>query len=303
MTISSIRIGTRKTQLALKQTELVVEAIKHHYPSLTIHTILVDTLGDQIQDKPLPEIGGKGVFTATLEKALLAGELDFAVHSLKDLPITPTQGLTNGAVLARADVRDVFISKHKIPLEALPKGARIGTSSPRRKAQLLRYRPDLQIESVRGSVMTRIQKALAPDGIYDGIVLAMAGISRLEQTDHITEILPLSLMLPAPGQGALAVQCRDDAEWREFLAPIYHQQTALETNAERGFLSALGGGCALPIAAHGEILEQTIRLVGRIIAHDGAQIWEWEVQVPLADSLTSGQRLADELRAKGATWA
>jgi len=186
MTISSIRIGTRKTQLALKQTELVVEALKRHYPTLTIHTILVDTLGDQIQDKPLPEIGGKGVFTATLEKALLAGELDFAVHSLKDLPITPTQGLTNGAILARADVRDVFISKHKVSLEALPKGSRIGTSSSRRKAQLLRHRPDLQIESVRGSVMTRIQKALAPDGLYDGIVLAMAGISRLEQTDHIT---------------------------------------------------------------------------------------------------------------------
>lgn len=300
--ITSIRIGTRKTQLALKQTDLVIEALKRHYPELIIETILVDTLGDQIQDKPLPEIGGKGVFTATLEKALLAGELDMAVHSLKDLPITPTTGLINGAILARGDGRDVLISKHRLPLKALPSGARIGTSSPRRHAQLRYYRPDLQIESVRGSVITRIQKALAPDGIYDGIVLALAGVARLGQVDVISEMLPLSVMLPAPGQGALAVQCRNDAKWRAFLAPIHHAHTQIATDAERGFLSALGGGCALPIAAYAQVIDNQLSLTGRIITRDGSQLWEDTVIASLDDSASIGSQLADKLRSKGAEW-
>lgn len=300
--ITSIRIGTRKTQLALKQTDLVVDALRQHYPELTIQTILVDTLGDQIQDKPLPEIGGKGLFTATLEKALLAGELDMAVHSLKDLPITPTKGLINGAILVRDDGRDVLISKHGLPLKALPHGARIGTSSPRRHAQLRHYRPDLQIESVRGSVITRIQKALAPDSIYDGIVLALAGIARLGQEDVISEILPFTLMLPAAGQGALAVQCRDDDQWRSFLAPIHHLQTQQATDAERGFLSALGGGCALPIAAYAQATDEQLSLIGRVITRDGTQLWEDTLITPIADASSIGAQLAKNLRLKGAKW-
>jgi hydroxymethylbilane synthase len=250
-------------------------------------------------DRPLPEIGGKGLFTSELESELLSGTVDCAVHSLKDLPTMNPDGLVVGCVPARAERRDALISKQGYTLESLPPGAVVGTSSLRRAAQVLSARPDLTIASLRGNVDTRVRKALA--GQYHAILLAGAGLIRLGLEAHITQWLPLEIMLPAPGQGALAVQCRaGDTDTLSLLSALEDPPTHAEVTAERHFLLGLGCGCALPVAAWAVVSGQpaTIRLNGLVASLDGKR--SIRVSGSGSDPLELGSRLAQEAAAQGA---
>ncbi|GAB4569660.1 MAG: hydroxymethylbilane synthase [Anaerolineae bacterium] len=291
-----IRIGTRGSALARWQADHVADLLRQAYPGLQVEIIVFTTRGDQILDTPLPLIGGKGVFTAELESALHAGTVDIAVHSLKDLPTENPEGLVIGAVPARAPVEDALVSKDGLSLDDLPAGAVIGTSSSRRGAQLRYYRPDLQLRDIRGNVPTRINKVMAQDGTYTATLLARAGLERLGRADAITQILPLTVMLPAPGQGALGIQCRDEPRILDLLAPIEDRPTRLAVEAERAFLAALGGGCAVPIAAHAGLADDgMLALTGRVTAHDGTRQIEVNVQGAMMDENAS----VDAARALG----
>jgi hydroxymethylbilane synthase len=267
----SLRLGTRGSALARWQANHVIDLLRQAHPDLMIEMVIVTTKGDKTLDVPLPQLGGKGVFTEELEAALRNGELDFAVHSLKDLPTTPPQGLTIGATPQRGSVQDIFVSREDFTLKTLPQGATIGTGSPRRAAQLLYHRPDMQMIDIRGNIDTRINKALDVNGTYTAIVVAQAGVERIGRMSVASQILPLEQMLPAPGQGALAVQCRDDAESLDLLKPINHLETQAAVTAERAFLSGLGGGCALPVAAYAHVENGKLHLRGRICSIDGRQ--------------------------------
>jgi hydroxymethylbilane synthase len=270
----TIKIGTRGSRLALWQANHVADLLREQYPDTQIELVIFTTKGDKILDKSLPLIGGKGLFTEELEQALLNGDIDCAVHSLKDLPTENPEGLTIGAVPKRAPVEDLLISKHGKNLDELPKGAKIGTSSLRRAAQLRRYRSDFEIIDIRGNVPTRINKALDPDSDYDAIVLAHAGVKRLELSEHITQIIPLEIMLPAPGQGAIGVQCRDD-ESRKFIGGISAYQTRVAVTIERKFLNKLDGGCSVPIAALVTFINKNeVRFRGLVASVDGKRIIE-----------------------------
>jgi len=298
--VKAIIIGTRKSALALWQTEHVVGLLKAIYPHTTIEITPFSTRGDEILDQSLPAIGGKGVFTEALEHALRAGQIDYAVHSLKDLPVANSAGLTIGAITTRANVSDVLISKNGFTLDQLPHGAVIGTSSRRRWAQLLAYRPDVVCMDIRGNVNTRIEKALAPDSPYHATILAHAGVDRLGLSHHIAQILPLELMLPAPGQGALAVQCRMDETDLARIMPIADAQTTLCTTLERAFLAQLGGGCALPVAAYAHIREETVHLRGRICAVDGSRVIDVDGHANLTDGIPLATELANRALMQGA---
>ena len=292
---STLTLGTRGSALARWQTGWVLARLREHWPGLASQVRTFTTTGDRLLDKPLPEIGGKGVFTEELEQALLRGEIDLAVHSLKDLPVAVTPGLALGAVCARADARDVLISPSGAGLWALPPGARVGTSSLRRSAQLRRARPDLTILSLRGNVDTRLRKA--QQGDYDAIVLAAAGVLRLGLGAAITEYLSLEVMLPAPGQGALAVQCRaSDAGTQALLAPLEDAPTRAAVEAERAFLSGLGGGCAAPVAAYAG--GEPLTLTGFVGTADGQA--GLRVTAQGSDPLALGARLAQQALAEGA---
>lgn len=245
-----------------------MRALRRAYPRLELVKRIVATRGDRILDRPLPEIGGKGLFTRELEVALRDGSVHAAVHSLKDLPVEDAEGLLVAAIPARAEARDVLISLRGYTLETLPRRARVGTSSLRRTAQLLALRPDLEICPLRGNVDTRLRKAL--EGRYEAIVLAGAGVERLGLQAYISQWLPLEVMLPAPGQGAMAVQCRlEDGRTRRLLAILEDIPTRLAVSAERAFLAALGGGCSLPIAAHAAVEGRRIRLQGLVASPGG----------------------------------
>ena len=247
--MQTLTIGTRTSRLARWQTNRVAELLEQAWPGLRCEIQTFETKGDRTLDQPLPEIGGKGLFTAELERALAEEVIDIAVHSLKDLPVESAPGLTLGAITERADVHDGLVARKAWTLETLPEGAVVGTSSLRRQAQLLARRPDLTVKSIRGNVGTRVRKAL--EGDYHATVLAAAGLRRLGLADVATQWLPLRLMLPAPGQGALAVQCRAaDGETLSLLRAIDSEPVRRATTAERLFLQALGGGCSAPIAAY-----------------------------------------------------
>ncbi|MGQ9490922.1 MAG: hydroxymethylbilane synthase [Anaerolineae bacterium] len=274
-----IIIGTRASALAKRQTELVADLLRAAWPGLGVIVREFTTAGDRDLTSPLPQIGGKGLFTAELAAALRSGEIHMAVHSLKDLPIEmPGCGdgeppLCIAAVLPREDARDALVSRHGVVLTHLPPRPRIGTSSPRRAAQLLAARPDAQIVPLRGNLDTRLRKAMSEE--YDAIVVAVAGLARMGLADRITQYLSFDLMLPAPGQGALAVQCRaDDRLARDLLAPIHDPATWAATVAERTFLIALGGGCCAPVAAYGECTPDSfmLQLRGLVASPDGAQM-------------------------------
>lgn len=271
----ALRVGTRTSRLARWQTEYVVGLLEAAWPGLTCTVEPFVTQGDRSLNQPLPEIGGKGLFTFELERALRAGEIDLAVHSLKDLPVDDAPGLVVGAIPQRADAHDVLVARAGLTLETLPPGAVVGTSSNRRRAQLLAQRPDLEVRSIRGNVGTRVRKALSPDEGYDAALLAAAGLTRLGMDEVISDWLPLDVMLPAPGQAALAVQCRsDDAETLALLAAIDDELTRRATTAERLFLRALGGGCSAPVAALASPLddEGTLLLRGLVASPDGQDV-------------------------------
>ena len=300
MTASSatVKIGTRSSPLAIRQAEHLVSLLIAARPGLECVIRRISTEGDRVTDRPLPEIGGKGLFTAELETRLRDGSIDLAVHSLKDLPVEDTPGLTLGAIAGRADIRDALISRDGRNLASLKEGAVVGTGSLRRQAQLLAARPDLQIRSIRGNVGTRIQKVM--DGQYDATVLALAGLSRLGLDVEPEQILPPAVMLPAPGQGALAVQCRaDDEQTLRLLAMIDDAPVRACVSAEREFLNVLGGGCALPVAALARSLPgKIIHLSGLIASTDGRRVIR--VQGQASDPLSLGAKLAREAIDQGA---
>lgn len=282
-TIDELKFGTRGSDLALWQTEHVMALLHAAQPTLHTRYEIFKTQGDRVLDTPLPLIGGKGVFTAELEAALYDKRIDCAVHSLKDLPTEAPAGLVIGAVPPRENPADVLVSRQGFTLATLPPGAVVGTSSYRRGAQLLHVRPDLKLVDIRGNVDTRIRKALAPDSAYDAIVLAYAGLHRLGRDAVIAQVLELDVMLPAPGQGAIAVQTRDEAALVHLLAPIQHTETALAVIAERAFLAGLGGGCSLPVAAYAYRDGAVLHLRGRVSAVDGTQQVDVEASASVTD--------------------
>jgi hydroxymethylbilane synthase len=293
----AIRIGTRGSALARWQAGWIRARLGALRPDIECQILLFSTSGDLTLDKPLPEIGGKGLFTEELERALLAGDIDVAVHSLKDLPVENPSGLTLGAIAEREDPRDALVSARYSTLKELPEGARVGTSSLRRGAQLLAMRPDLKLLSLRGNVDTRVRKAM--EGGYEAIVLAAAGLLRLGRAAAISSYFSFEEMLPAPGQGALAVQCRkSDEATLGLLAGIDHPRTRSAVTAERAFLRGLGGGCSAPIAALGRVDGAQLWLEGLVASRDGSRL----VRVGGAgvEPEELGKRLADEALAEGA---
>jgi len=259
----------------------------------------IKTQGDIDRDVSLATIGGQGVFVRALEESLLAGEIDLAVHSLKDMPTELPPGLRIGAVLPREDARDVLISGVGPSLDSLPKGSVVGTSSLGRQAQLLSYRPGLTVRDIRGNVDTRLRKL--HDRQYDALILAAAGLIRLGRGHLITEYLPMDVMLPAVGQGALAIEVReDDSAVIRRVEPLNDRATEQAVRAERGFLAALGGGCAVPIAAYGELANGRISLTGLVAGPTGARCIRDSLTGPVSQPEALGGRLAERLLSRGA---
>jgi len=292
-------VGTRGSRLALRQTELVLEALRSHHPEFAVEVREVRTEGDRRPHDSLSRIGGQGVFVKELEAALLRGEVDLAVHSLKDVPIELAPGLMLAAVLERGDPRDALVARDGATLTVLPAGARVGTGSGRRSIQLRVLRPDLVPVDIRGNVDTRIRKV--DEGEVDAVVLAVAGLERLGLLGRATELFDHDGMLPAVGQGALAVEARaDDAELLDLLSAIDHQQTRLACEAERAFLRRLGGGCLLPFGALAVVEGEAVRMSGFISDMAGERVFRGEVSGPSKDAESVGVRLAEALLEQGA---
>jgi hydroxymethylbilane synthase len=259
----SIRIGTRGSTLALQQTRLVVDQLNAAWPDITVEVVEIRTMGDRIQDVPLAKIGDKGLFVKEIEEALLSGRIDWAVHSVKDLPSELPEGLSVGTLAARSDPRDVLVARQGLTLSTLPGNAAIGTSSLRRRAQLLHWRPDLSIVPLRGNVDTRLRK-LETEGL-DGIIVAAAGLMRMGWEARISEIIPPEICLPAVGQGALGVEMRrDNREAQALFRPLTSDVAQATVTAERSFLAHLQGGCQVPIAAWAVAEEERLYLRGMI---------------------------------------
>jgi hydroxymethylbilane synthase len=299
-------LGTRGSRLALAQSEYVRSLLEQAHPGLEIGLEVIQTKGDQILDRALSRIGDKGLFVTEIEDALLNGRIDLAVHSCKDLPSVTPPGLLLAAFPARADARDVLISRHGLGLDALPQGARIGTSSLRRACQLRAYRADFMIVDLRGNVDTRLRKALAED--YDAIVLAAAGLDRLGLQASITEYLDPTTILPAVAQGTLAVECRVEAhDVRGLLASLDDPTSRVTAMAERAFLRRLEGGCQVPIAAYATVVDagspeqRDLHLRGLVGTADGMQIVRDELCGSLEQAESLGTRLAEILLKQGAS--
>jgi hydroxymethylbilane synthase len=297
-----LTIGTRGSLLALWQTNWVKAQLEKHHPDLTVEVQIISTKGDRVLDVSLPKLGeqGKGLFTKELEDAMFANEIDLAVHSLKDLPTELPAGLCLGAICEREDVRDAFVARpHIASLAALPQQAKVGTSSLRREAQIRSLRPDLEILPIRGNVDTRLRKLDA--GEYDAIILAAAGLRRLDYGNRITEYLNPESMLSAVGQGALGIETREgDEQVNRLLKVLDHTPTRLACLAERAFLKGLGGGCLVPIAAYGKVLGEELQLDGLVAKPDGTEIIRGTRQAKATEAETLGQRLADDLLQRGA---
>ncbi len=296
----TLRIASRGSELALWQSRAVESALRTADPSVRVEIGVVRTTGDRIQDVPLAKIGDKGLFTKELDEALQRGDADLAVHSLKDVPTRLPEGLVLAAVTERADPRDVLLAREPgATLAGLPAGARVGTSSLRRRSQLGATRPDLDVVDLRGNLNTRLARLDAGD--YHAIVLAAAGVLRLGWAERVSEYLDPRVFLPAVGQGALAVVCRaDDAETRALLRPLHHLPTAAATTAERAFLSALEGGCQVPIGALGTVEGEILTLHGLVAGIDGGTILRAEEAGRVEEAESLGRRLADDLLEAGA---
>ena len=291
-------IGTRSSKLALWQANYIGECIRKEYPEVEVSLCHIMTTGDKILDVPLAKIGGKGLFTKELENAMLAGEIDLAVHSLKDMPTELPPGLLLAAITERVDPGDALISPKYHSIDNLPQGAKIGTSSLRRKAQLLQYRPDLRISDLRGNLDTRLKKMDTEE--LDGIILAVAGLKRLGWEERITQVLPRNICLPAVGQGALAIEARiDDEEVRTMLSFLNHQETRWAVEAERSYLSEVEGGCQIPIGVYGSIEEDVLLLEAAILSVDGTQQIRKTMSASPRDGITLGKNLAQDMLASG----
>jgi hydroxymethylbilane synthase len=292
-----VRIATRKSPLALWQAEHVAARLVAAHPGLSVPLLPMLTEGDRISGA-LATAGGKGLFIKELETALLDGRADIAVHSMKDMPAELPAGLIIGAALERADPRDAFVSTSHLKLAALPSGARVGTSSLRRRSQLRHLRPDLEIVVLRGNVETRLRKLDA--GAFDAIVLATAGLERLGLAARIRERLSPEQMLPAVGQGVIGIECRDDAEIRAVLRPLEHAPTRSCLAAERAFSARLGGSCQSPIAAFAELDGERLRLRGLVGSPDGLKIFADAIEGSAAVAASLGTRLGERVLAAGA---
>lgn len=290
-----IRIGTRGSKLALWQANYIKELIENH-SSYKVELVVIKTKGDKILDSPLAKIGGKGLFVKEIEEALLEKRVDMAVHSMKDVPAELPPGLEIGAIPRREEPWDLLVVKEEEHLERLPLGARVGTSSLRRQAQLLAKRPDLKIQPLRGNLDTRYRKL--KEGDLDAIVVALAGVKRLGINSLPSRILTAQECLPAIGQGALAVEARE-GEYRETLKAIHHSPTALSVEAERAFLKCIGGSCQVPVAALGMVDGDTLVLEGLIASPDGREVFMGRKEGPLHEANTIGVHLARELLAQG----
>jgi hydroxymethylbilane synthase len=297
--LTTLIIGSRGSDLALWQANHVRDLLKKHHPDLDVTIEIIHTTGDKILDSSLSMIGGKGVFTKEIEVALLETKIDIAVHSMKDLP-TATEGeLTIAAVPERAPVEDAFLAKDKsTKLLDLPDRARIATGSLRRKAQLLAKRPDLEIIDIRGNVPTRIKKMLDSD--WDGMILASAGLYRLGLTDHLAHTISTEWVLPAVGQGALAIQCRaNDTETISRLSALNHNETKLAVTAERALLAEMGGGCQVPIGAHGRIIGDALELTACVATLTGQSVIRGSHTGPTNKAAEIGRELAMTLLSQG----
>ncbi|MCL7454175.1 MAG: hydroxymethylbilane synthase [Anaerolineae bacterium] len=300
MTRQKLVVGTRGSALALWQTGHVVQGLRAVAPGLQVEIQTIKTLGDEVRDRALAQVGGKGLFVKEIEAALLAGEIDLAVHSLKDMPTQLPEALSLGAILERADPRDALVvAGEACDVDGLPAGARVGTSSLRRQAQLLAARPDLQVLDVRGNVDTRLRKLR--EGQYDGLILAAAGLARLGHSEAIGQVLPPERMLPAVGQGALCVEVRAaDRTTQDLVAQLDHLPTRQATGAERAFLRRLEGGCQVPIGAYAQVSGDLLHLRGLVASLDGSRLLRDEIHGPADEAASLGAELADRLLAAGA---
>lgn len=295
---SLVRIGTRGSQLALYQAELVKTLIEKDFPLIPVEIVKIKTSGDMIRRGGPAPFDTKRIYTREIEEALLSGDVDVAVHSAKDMSAHLPQGLTIGAVLEREDARDCLISKDKKRVSELPLGARIGTSSLRRKMQLLRWNPELVIEDVHGNVDSRIRKI--EEGQYDALVLACAGVNRLGLSNYVAEIFPEETFYPAPGQGIIAVQSRrEDSEMAEILEPIHHRPSASRLECERAFLKRLEGGCQLPCGITTQIQGDQLKSAGGLFALETIEWVEAHFSGPLEHPADAGEKLAEKILQNG----
>ncbi|MBO9481772.1 hydroxymethylbilane synthase [Salinisphaera sp. G21_0] len=297
--MKTVRIATRKSALALWQAEYVKQQLEHHHPDIRVELVKMTSQGDRILDAPLAKIGGKGLFVKELENALLEGRADIAVHSMKDVPMEFPEGLGLGVICPREDPRDAFVSNHYSALDELPQGAVVGTSSLRRQCQILAARPDLTIQFLRGNVNTRLTKL--DDGQYDAIILAAAGLIRLEMADRIRSYLDTTVSLPAAGQGAVGIELRlADEQTRQLIAPLHDEHTAIRVGAERAMNRRLNGGCQVPIGGFAELDGDRLFLRGLVGSPDGQTIYRSEVTCAAEEYESAGIQVAESLLKQGA---
>lgn len=295
---ANLIIGTRQSLLALWQSNHIASLLRKQYPDCQVTLKKIVTKGDRILDVPLAQIGGKGLFTKEIETELLDGTVDLAVHSLKDMPTVLPEGLCLTAITTRANVGDAFVSNKYASFSELPQGAVLGTSSLRRKAQLLAVRPDLKIVDLRGNVDTRLRKL--DEGQMDAIILAAAGLERLGHADRIREIIPTTVCLPAVGQGALAIECRNDnKEVRDMLAFLNDLPTKQATDAERAFLGLIEGGCQVPIGVHAEVENDNVKIEAVIASLNGSKVLRNNITGPAVNAADLGRKLGQQMLAEG----
>lgn len=294
-----IRLGSRGSMLAIAQSTWVQQQLVRHHGDLEVEFTVIKTSGDRFIDRPIANVGGKGVFTKEIEEALLANVIDIAVHSMKDLPTELAPGLTIAAVPEREDARDVLVTRNHCALGELPSGARIGTGSLRRRAQLLYRRKDLHVTPIRGNVDTRLKKL--DNAEVDALIMAAAGLKRIGREERIGEYLPDAICVSAVAQGALAIETREeDVFTRELLRLLHDSRTFAEVSAERALLARLGGGCQVPIGARARVVNEELSLIGVVASPDGTGLCRGEISGPVRQAVDLGQRLADQLINQGA---
>jgi hydroxymethylbilane synthase len=296
---TTLKIGTRGSPLALAQAHETQARLMaaHRLPGEAFEIVVISTSGDRIQDRPLSEAGGKGLFTKEIEEALLARRIDIAVHSSKDMPTVLPDGLELSAFLPREDARDAFIGKAAKRIADLPRGAKVGSSSLRRQALIRRMRPDLDVVMFRGNVQTRLRKL--DEGVADGTILAYAGLKRLGLDNVVTDLMPLEIFPPAPGQGAICIESRiGDGDVEKMLAAIHDVPTGQALACERAFLAALDGSCRTPIAGHATISGESLSFAGLIISPDGTASHEVRLDGPARDAARIGAEAAKAVRAR-----
>ena len=297
--MKTLKIATRQSPLVLWQAEHIRSRLNQLYPDLTVELVKFVTQGDKILDTPLAKIGGKGLFVKELEAALLDGRADLAVHSMKDVPMHLPDGLSLAVICEREDPFDAFVSNQYQHFNELPQGAKVGTSSLRRKCQILQQRPDLEIIDLRGNVGTRLSKL--DEGLYDAIILASAGLKRLGLADRIRHSLSAEISLPAVGQGALGLECRsNDSALLKLIEPLQHQETSNCVRAERAFNAYLEGGCQVPIAGYATLRNDQIQIEGRVGSVDGKVILKAQRVGAIEQAEQLGEQLAQDLLAQGA---